>query len=217
MAACIPLLFLYNSCKLPLPWIHGTKIASYASVMRSLCASETIKGNIGFTMVELVVVVVILTLVIGIGIPTYHLTIKPTAHLNGAARQLHSDIQLARLRAVSHNVRCGVVLSAGPSYTLFVDNNPANSQYDYTDDGDDTNDEEVIKTFNLGNEYLAVQFDTSQGGGDGISFANNTVIMTPRGVAADVVGDEGIFLVNEKGEGRRIIVNGVGGVRLEKY
>jgi prepilin-type N-terminal cleavage/methylation domain-containing protein len=185
--------------------------------MRFLCASRTVKGNSGFTMVELIVVVVILTLVIGIGIPTYHLTIKPTAHLNGAARQLYSDIQLARLRAVSRNVRCGVLLSAGPSYTLFVDDNPQDSQYNYTDDGDDTNDEEVIKTFNLGTEYLAVQFDTSKGGGDGVSFASNTVIMTPRGVAANIGGDEGVFLVNAKGEGRQIIVNGVGGVRLEKY
>jgi len=128
-------------------------------------------------MVELIVVVVILAFVAGIGIPTYHLTIKPTAHLNGAARQLHSAIQLARLRAVSRNVRCGVALSAGPGYTLFVDNNPKNSKCEYTDDGDDTNDEEVIKTVNLANEYLGVQFDTSKGGGDGISFVNNSFAM----------------------------------------
>jgi prepilin-type N-terminal cleavage/methylation domain-containing protein len=185
--------------------------------MRFLSAPQTIKDASGFTLVELIVVVVILAFVAGIGIPTYHLTIKPTAHLNGAARQLHSDIQLARLRAVSRMVRCGVAFTGGPTYTLFVDDNPANSQYDYTDDGDPTNDEELIKTYNLGQEYLAVQYDTSQGGGDGISFANETLVMTPQGVAAGVGGDEGVYLVNEKGEGRRIIVNGVGGVRLEKY
>jgi hypothetical protein len=32
-----------------------------------------------------------------------------------------------------------------------------------------------------------------------------------------VGSEEGIFLVNAKGEGRRIIVNGVGNVRLERY
>jgi Tfp pilus assembly protein FimT len=165
--------------------------------------------------VELAVVVAILAFVAIIGVPTYHLTIKPTAHLNGAARQLHSDIQLARLRAVSRNVRCGVVFSAGPSYTLFVDENTDN-QYEYTDDGNSENDEELIKTFNLGNEYQAVQFDTSQFG-DGISFTDNILVMTPRGVPTYVGGEQGVYLVNEKGEGRKIIVNGVGGVRLEKY
>lgn len=215
MAARILLIFLYNCRKHSLPWIHGTKIALQSSIMRSLCASRNI-NNSGFTMVELVVVVVILAMVAAIGIPTYHLTIKPTAQLNGAARQLHSDIQLARLWAVSRNVRCGVVLSAGPSYIVFVDSDK-DSQYDYTDDGDDTNDEEVIKTVNLGNEYLGVQFDTSKGGGDGIEFDNNSFAMMPRGVAADIVGDKSVFLVNEKGEGREIVINGMGGVRLEKY
>ena len=194
--------------------MHGVNISPYSGIMRSSFASQNVKGNSGFTMVELIVVVVILTMVVGIGVPTYHLTIKPTAHLNGAARQLHSAIQLARLRAISRNVRCGVVLSSGPHYTLFADNNPQNSRYDYTDDGDDTNDEEVIKTFNLGNEYLAVQFDTSKGGGDGISFVNNSFAMTPRGVPTR---GGTLYLKNEKGEGRKIVVNNMGGVRLEKY
>jgi prepilin-type N-terminal cleavage/methylation domain-containing protein len=185
--------------------------------MRSLFTSRIIKGNSGFTMVELIVVVVILAFVAGIGIPTYHLTIKPTAHLNGAARRLYSDIQLARLRAVSRNTQCGVAFSPGPSYVLFVDNNPQDSQYQYTDDGDDTNDEEAIKTVNLGNEYLGVQFDTSEGGGDGISFANNSFAMNPRGLPDGIGADQTVSFVNEKGEGRRIVVNAMGGVRFEKY
>ncbi|MBW2172600.1 MAG: GspH/FimT family protein [Deltaproteobacteria bacterium] len=165
-------------------------------------------------MVELIVVVVILAFLAAIGIPTYHLTIKPTANLKGAARQLYSDIQLARLRAVSRNVRCGMVFSAGPSYILFVDDNPQNSQYEYTDDADDTNDEEVIKAFNLGNEYPGVQFDTSHGGGDGIDFANSSFSFSSRGLPSP---DGDLYLINQKGEGRRIIVNIMGGVQLEKY
>jgi prepilin-type N-terminal cleavage/methylation domain-containing protein len=198
----------------PLRWMHGANIAPHSRIMRSLFASRTIKGNSGFTMVELIVVVVILTLVIGIGVPTYHLTIKPTAHLNGAARQLHSDIHLARLQAVSGNVRCGVAFSGGLSYILFRDDNPANSQFEYTDDGDDTNDEEMIKTVNLADAFLGVQLDTSEGGGDGISFVNNSFAMTPRGVPT--IGGT-VYLKNEKGEGRKIVVNNMGGVRLKKY
>jgi hypothetical protein len=100
-----------------------------------------------------------------------------------------------------------VAFSAGPSYTLFRDNNPANSEYD-------AGAEDVIKTVNLANEYPKVQFDTSQGGGDGISFANDSFAMTPRGLAT--IGGI-VYLVNEKDEGRRIDVNQMGGVRIEKY
>ena len=213
MTPYISLISLYNWSKQPLRQIYGTKIASYASVMRSLSALRTFKGNSGFTMVELIVVVVILTLVVGIGVPTYHLTIKPRAHLKGATRQLYSDIQLARLRAVSRNVRCGVVFTAGPSYTLFVDED-SDSQYDYTDDGDPTNDEEVIKTFNLGTEYLGVQYDTAHGGGDGIDFANSSFSFSPRGLPNP---DGDIYLKNSKGEGRRLILNLMGGLSVEEY
>jgi prepilin-type N-terminal cleavage/methylation domain-containing protein len=217
MAAYIPLILLRKSQEHPLRRMYGTKIARDSAIMRSVSTSRRIKANGGFTFVELMVVSAILAVMLLVGIPTYQLTIKPTAHLNGAARQLHSDIQLARLRAVSGNARCGVAFTGGLSYILFVDDNPPNSQYDYTDDGDDANDEAVIKTVNLGNEYLGVQFDTSKGGGDGISFVNNSFAITPRGVPADILAEEGVFLVNQKGEGRKIIVNGVGGIRLEKY
>jgi Tfp pilus assembly protein FimT len=177
--------------------------------MKSLFRSRLVRANSGFTLAELMLVIGITTVTLAIAIPAYHLNIKPTAHLNGAARQLHGDIQLARLRAVSESTQCGVAFSAGPSYTVFRDNNPANAQYD-------AGTEDVIKTVNLVNEYKNVQFDTSEGGGDGISFANNSFSVTPRGLK-DLGGEDTVSLVNEKGEGRRIVVNSMGGVRLEKY
>ena len=173
--------------------------------MRSFFESRLIKANSGFTLVELMVVIAIISVSLIIAIPTYHLTIKPTVSLNGAARQLYSDVQLTRLRAVSDNTRCGLFFSAGPGYTIFRDNN-SNSQYDAG--------EEVIKTVNLSNEYPKVQFDTSQGGGDGINFANNSFSMTAKGLATL---DGEVYLINNKGKGRRIDVNIMGGVRLEKY
>jgi prepilin-type N-terminal cleavage/methylation domain-containing protein len=183
------------------------KIAVDSGIMSSLFRSRHIKTKRGFTLLELMVVIGIIAIGLAIGIPVYHTTIKPTARLNGAARQVYSDIQLARMRAVSENGRCGLAFSAGPTHTVFRDNTPANSQYD-------VGAEEVIKTVNLASEYPNIQFDTSQGGGDGISFANDSFSMTPRGVAT--IGGT-VYLINEKGEGRRIVVNNVGGVRIEKY
>ena len=178
--------------------------------MRSFFESRLIKANSGFTLVELMVVIAIISVSLIIAIPTYHLTIKPTVSLNGAARQLYSDVQLTRLRAVSDNTRCGLVFfAAPPRYTIFRDSNN-NSQYDAG--------EEVIKTVDLSKEYPKIQYDTSQGGGDGISFVNNSFSMTSKGVAAIQGATDGkVYLINNKGKGRRIDVNIMGGVRLEKY
>jgi prepilin-type N-terminal cleavage/methylation domain-containing protein len=177
--------------------------------MSAFLKSRRIEAQNGFTLVEMMIVVSIIAIGLIIGIPTYNLTIKPTAHLNGAARQLYSDVQLARFQAVSENVRYGIALSAGPAYIVFKDNNPANSQYD-------AGAEQVMKTVNLVNEYPDVQFDTSQGGGDGISFANNSFSMTSRGLST-IGGEDMVYLINGKNEGRRIVVNSMGGVRIEKY
>jgi hypothetical protein len=73
-----------------------------------------------------------------------------------------------------------------------------------------------MKAVNLVNDYPDVQFDTSEGGGDGISFANNSFSMTSRGLAT-IGGEDMVYLINGKNEGRRIVVNGMGGVRIEKY
>lgn len=173
--------------------------------MRSFFESRLIKANSGFTIVELMVVIAIIGVSLIIAIPTYHLTMKPTVSLNGAARQLYSDVQLTRLRAVSDNTQCGMVFSAGPGYTIFRDSNK-NSQYDAG--------EKVLKTVDLAKEYPKVQYDTSRGGGDGISFTNNSFSMMPRGLPT-LQGT--VFLINNKNKGREIVVNNMGGVRIEKY
>jgi prepilin-type N-terminal cleavage/methylation domain-containing protein len=182
--------------------------------MRSLFKSRLIKANSGFTLVEMMVVIGIIGFTLAIAIPTYHLTIKPTARLNGAARQLYSNIQLARLRAVSENVRYGLAFMVTVSgkyydYVLFRDAPPNdNSQYD---------DGEFVQGIVFNDDYLNVVFDSAKGtSGDGVDFfgANNSTSMTPSGLATK---NGSVYLINEKNEGRKIVVNQMGGVRLEKY
>jgi Tfp pilus assembly protein FimT len=165
-------------------------------------------------MVELIVVVVILTLVVGIGVPTYHLTIKPTVQLNGAARQLYADFQLARLRAISENTRYGLAFRKTVSgkyydYVVFKDEPPnCNSVYDAG---------EFVKGTVFRDAYGHVVFDEhASTSGDGVDFfgTNNSMAMRPNGIPTK---NGTAYLMNEKNEGRKIIVNLMGGVRLEKY
>ena len=165
---------------------------------------------------ELMVVIGIIGIGLAIGIPVYNTTIKPTTRLNGAARQLYSDVQLARFRAISENVRCGVIFYGGPDrYLVFRDDTPSNSQYDAG---------EEVKTVNLASDWPNVRFDTSHAGsdgiGDGIAFPNNFFLLTTRGRATGPVTattEDRVYLMNEKSEGREIVVNIMGGMRIEKY
>ena len=171
--------------------------------------SLIMKTKSGLTIVELMIAMAIIVIVMAIAIPTYNRTIKPTADLKGAARRLYSDVQLARLRAVNRNVAHGLDFYAPECYRVFSDNN-LNAQYDAGD--------EEIKVVNLGNDYPNVQFDASQGGGDGVSFATDSFAITSRGLPAGVAaGQDSVFLKNGKGEGRQIVVNTMGGVRIQPY
>ena len=183
----------------------GMKIAELSGIMSLHLTSRLIKAKGGFTLVEMMIVIAIIAIGSAIAIPAYNSTIKPTADLNGAARQLYSDMQLTRLRAVSENVYYGLAFSGGPGYVVFRDNN-SDSQRNAGD--------QDIKTVNLAKDYPNVQYDSAKGGGDGISFANEAFSMTTRALATN---GGTVFLVNRKGEGREIVVNTMGAVRIVKY
>ena len=188
---------------------YGTKVAALLSMMKTTTTKELSSKQGGFSLVELVVVLSIIAISLMVAIPTYNSTIKPTAELKSAARHLFGDIQMARLRAVKENVRIGLDFSSGPDrYSVFTDDSPANAQYDAG--------EQVMKTITFSEDYGVVGFDTACGScaGDGITFTNNALIMTPRALAS---GGGTVFLKNENNEGRSVVVNKMGGVRIEEY
>jgi prepilin-type N-terminal cleavage/methylation domain-containing protein len=163
----------------------------------------------GFSLVELIVVVGIISLGVMIGIPTYNTTIRPTADLNAAARRLYSDIQDARMMAIRNNTRYGLAFFSGPDrYILFVDNATANGQYD--------SGEQTIRTLTLADEYGSIVFDTGCAGcgGDGITFAGNAFSMNTRALAST---GGAIYLKNKKNEGRTVTVNTMGSVQIAEY
>ncbi len=190
------------------------KIAGYPGIMNYLSPSRLIKARTGFTIVELMIAMAIMAVAMAIAIPTYNRTIKPTADLKGAARQVYSDIQLARLRAVSRNVPCGLDFdSTADDYIVFQD---ANGSFQYEAG------ETIVKRvqFAAGYGFAGVGFDTGYGGGDGITFNSggvaNAFSFSTRGLPSPT-GD--VYLRNQKNppEGRRILVHLMGGASIEAY
>lgn len=56
----------------------------------------------GFTLIELIITILVMTILLGIGVPSY-LQFKEDNVLLGAAQSLYSDIQLARSEAVKRD------------------------------------------------------------------------------------------------------------------
>ena len=102
-----------------------------------------IKHKTGFTLIELVVVIGIFGILAIVAVPSVS-SFLPGYRLNATARELRTNLQLARATAVRRNVRCVVVFNpqayvpkgqAG-SYMIFLDSNNNWRQDDLVDNDD---------------------------------------------------------------------------------
>ena len=82
-------------------------------------ALKTINTKFGFTLYEVIVVMVIIAIVSAISILNYRAWI-PGIRLNGAARQVMSDLVAARMASVKENVSVVVMHLNNHSYSVTV-------------------------------------------------------------------------------------------------
>ena len=136
----------------------------------------------GFSMIELMVVVVIFTIVLAASVPALRQHTE-TVNLTKGSREVESSLKLARTRAVSTNTPVVVVFDTdNGTYFLFQD-----------EDGDGNHDSaetssgpfEVPKKVAIGS----------------VSFGRNTVTFTPSGAASETGS---VVLVNTKNLAQRL-------------
>ncbi len=142
--------------------------------------------ELGFTVVELVVVLAILVLLAAITVPAATVWL-PNYYLRNAAMDIFSNIQYAKTEAVRLDSPYAVVFDPGNDRFRLASGPGADGVFGTG------NDDDVVRTINLsgyGNDIAfgrgsaTVNFD--DGGGtfpaDSVSFTNNAVVFDSRGM-----------------------------------
>jgi prepilin-type N-terminal cleavage/methylation domain-containing protein len=173
----------------------------------------------GFTLIELLVTFVVLAIVTAITIPVFA-TWLPDYRLRGAARDIYSNFQLAKMTAVRNNSNCAVTFNQTVGgtvydYVVFVD---SDNDVEY-----DAGEQIITQVLWAGSDYEDVDFDASQGGGDGLTFMNNddglpSIAFRSNGIPVDnagAVASGTAFLVNTKNTTRSITVSSGGNVTIQ--
>jgi prepilin-type N-terminal cleavage/methylation domain-containing protein len=151
----------------------------------------------GFTIIEIIVVIAIIGILAGVAIPSFSTWI-PNYRFRSAGQNLYSNFQLAKITAVRRNKNCTVTFSVPESnkyitingidydYVVYVEDFPVNLEYDAGED--------IIVRRSWADYDNDVSFDTTKGGGDGLSFTSNdnglpSISFRPNGMPIDNEGN----------------------------
>jgi len=178
---------------------------------------EVMKSQ-GFTLIELIATMVIAGILAAIAIPGFSRWL-PNYRLKGAARDVYSNLQLAKMEAIKIRGECAVAFDLGNNRYQVVS---GGTDRDYSTTGDNV----VIKTVTLSDYKSGVGYGhgeatkkaTTSGGtiGDDISFTGDTVVFNSRGMINDNAGGY-VYIENERSASFAVGVWSTGLVVLRKW
>ena len=159
---------------------------------------RTKKRELGFTMIELLGAIVVLAILAAIAIPGFSRWL-PDQRLRAAARDVYSNMQLAKMSAVRNNATWAIVFDTGANLYFVCSDDGVDD--DWTTIGDNTTE----KTINLSDYGNSIQYGhgsatSSIPGGafpaDNITFGSNVAVFNSRGFLNPPSGY--VYLSNSK-------------------
>jgi type IV fimbrial biogenesis protein FimT len=175
-----------------------------------------INKDSGVTFAELMVVFAIIAILAAVAVPGFSAWL-PNYRLKQAARDVFSRFQQAKFTAIKRNTNCAITFNqtvGGNSYdyVVFVD---ADSDLEY-------DSEEHLISRILWQDYKSVSLDTSQGGGDGLTFLQNddglpAIAFQPNGLPINNskgTGTGSVFLKNTNNKMRSVSVSSAGNIQI---
>ena len=179
------------------------------------------QGLKGFTLLELAIALMVITLIVAISIPAFSRWL-PNYRLRGAAQDLASNMQLAKITAISRGSLCTVCFNQTIGgltydYVVFVD---TDSDLEY-----DTGEQVIVKRRWAEDGYEGVAWDTTKGGGHGITFASNdegrpSVAFQSSGIPISNTGGMGMgsaYLTNQTQKKARVVLSAAGNIAIRHY
>lgn len=145
-------------------------------------------GDRGISLAEVLTVMAIITILAGVSIPAI-MSYLPNIRLKGAARDLYSNLQKARMIAIKENKDCAVVFdTANDKYEIRADFGGANTlvqTIDFT---------AYRSGVGLGNGNATLAVGGGSLPGSGVSYIGNVVVFNPKGATA---GNGYVYLDNQ--------------------
>lgn len=154
-----------------------------------------IKDRLGFTLVEIIVTIAIFSILAAIAIPSFSRWL-PNYHLKTAARDVFSNMQLAKLEAIKRGGDCTITMNTGSNkYGI-----------DMNDDG------AADKTITLADYGSGITFDSSY-------TTDDTITFSPRGMATFSSGSNKgyAYLTNSRSTAiYKVEISSVGSLSIRK-
>ncbi|MDF1592231.1 MAG: GspH/FimT family pseudopilin [Desulfobacterales bacterium] len=161
--------------------------------------------SLGFTVVELLVVIAMIALVTAIAVPNF-IGLLPDYRLRSATRDLFSNFQKAKLTAIKRNVNTAVCFHES-GYVMFVDAD-IDFEKDSAEEAVTQVDWENYKSISV--NTAAITFDSSSG--------QPCIAFRPTGIPADngggfASGTTPISNTNDRTT--RVIISQAGNIRID--